>query len=129
MKKCVLGLAAILFIVLSACRPANSNFLTVDVEDFATIIADSSVQCVDVRTDSEYSEGHIAGSMNIDVKNADFAQLAQDRLSKSQKVAVYCRSGNRSKKAAAVLQDMGFEVIELGVGFNGWKQAGMPFEQ
>lgn len=129
MKKCVLALAAILFIVLSACRPENSNFLTVDVEEFATIIADSSVQRVDVRTDSEYGEGHIAGSMNIDVKNADFAQLPEDQLCKSQKVAVYCRSGNRSKKAATVLQDMGFEVIELGVGFNGWKQAGMPFEQ
>lgn len=129
MKKGVLALVAILFIMLSACRSANSNFLTVDVEEFATIIADCGVQRVDVRTDSEYSEGHIAGSLNIDVKNADFAQLAQAQLSKSQKVAVYCRSGNRSKKAAAVLQDLGFEVIELGVGFNGWKQAGMPFEQ
>ncbi len=129
MKKGVLALVAILFIMLSACRSANSNFLTVDVEEFATIIADSGVQRVDVRMDSEYSEGHIAGSLNIDVKKADFAQLAQAQLSKSQKVAVYCRSGNRSKKAAAVLQDLGFEVIELGVGFNGWKQAGMPFEQ
>ena len=39
-------------------------------------------------------------------------------------VALYCRSGNRSKTAARILADKGYEVIELGTGFRGWVAAG-----
>ncbi len=106
-----------------------SEFESVEVEPFSAIIADSEVQCVDVRTEAEHLEGHIPGSLNIDVTKEDFSSLAQSKLNKNQKVAIYCRSGNRSKKAAALLQHMGFDVVELASGFNGWKQAGKAFEK
>ena len=35
-----------------------------------------------------------------------------------------CRSGNRSKNAARILAEKGYEVVELGTGFRGWSAAG-----
>ena len=43
---------------------------------------------------------------------------------KDKPVALYCRSGNRSKTAARILADKGYEVVELGTGFRGWVAAG-----
>ena len=105
-----------------ACHKAAkpSNFESVDVEQFQTIIQDSTVQCVDVRSESEHQEGHIAGSINIDVLKPNFASHAERLLNKEQTVAIYCRSGKRSKKAGAILSEMGFQVVELNVGYNGW---------
>ncbi len=41
-------------------------------------------------------------------------------------VAIYCRSGRRSKNAAAILAKEGYKVIELAGGFNSWTSAGKP---
>ena len=49
-------------------------------------------------------------------------------LQKSKPVALYCRSGKRSKKAAAILSEKGFKVVELGKGFNAWQAAGKEIE-
>ena len=116
-------------LLLSACSPSTKNFETVSIEQFQNVITGPDVQIVDVRTVQEFLEGHIPGCLNIDVTQSDFNHKADSLLNKAHKVAIYCRSGNRSKKAAAQLQKMGFTVIELGVGFNGWKQAGLPYEK
>jgi rhodanese-related sulfurtransferase len=97
-----------------------SNFESVDVEQFKSVILSNDVQCVDVRTESEYQDGHIEGSINIDVLKPDFSKTATDILKKEQTVAIYCRSGNRSKKAGEILAEMGFHVVELNVGYKGW---------
>ena len=43
-------------------------------------------------------------------------------------LAEYCRSGKRSKQAAAILSEKGYKVIELGKGFNAWQAAGKEIE-
>ena len=116
-------------LLFSACSPSTKNFETVSIEQFQSVITGPDVQIVDVRTAQEFLEGHIPGCLNIDVTQPDFNRKADSLLNKSHKVAIYCRSGNRSKKAAAQLQKMGFKVVELGAGFNGWKQAGLPYEK
>lgn len=98
----------------------NADFKTVDVAEFERVIAQPDVQRLDVRTADEYNDGHIAGAVNIDVLKDDFEPKAVSALSKDKPVALYCRSGNRSKKAAAILAAKGYEVIELATGYNGW---------
>lgn len=44
-------------------------------------------------------------------------------------MAVYCRSGKRSKKAAAILSEKGYKVFELDKGFNSWQEAGKEIEK
>ena len=69
---------------------------------------------VDVRRADEFAGGHIPGAINIaneDIGSAEPAELAD----KNQVIYVYCRSGNRSKQAAAKLAAMGYiNIIECG---------------
>ena len=78
---------------------------------------------------AEYSEEHIPGSININVLDEQFAVVADSTLRKDAPVALYCRSGKRSKKAAAILSKKGYTVYELDKGFTGWKQAGKETEK
>ena len=108
---------------LFGCTAQSSKFVTVDVEEFAKVIADTAVVRLDVRTPQEYAEGHIEGAINIDVLSDGFVAEAS-KLPADRTIALYCRSGNRSKKAAAILADKGYKVIELATGYKGWTRAG-----
>ena len=55
----------------------------------------------------------------MDVNGKDFESKI-DNLNKKKPVAVYCRSGRRSKIAAQKLADKGFEVYELDKGIMQW---------
>lgn len=97
------------------------DFRSVDAETFAKVIEDSTVVRLDVRTANEYAQGHIPGALLIDVTQADFMQKAEQLLPKDKTIALYCRSGRRSKNAAMLLAKNGYQVIELNTGFNSWK--------
>ena len=126
----------LLFSFFSSCQQRGGNFETLggnfetlSVEDFVNVINDPEVQRLDVRTVAEYSEGHIPGSMNVNVLDESFAAVADSVLQLSRPVALYCRSGKRSKKAAHILSEKGFKVYELETGFNGWVEAGQQVEK
>ena len=103
----------------------TSKFKTLDVNEFEKFISDTTVTILDVRTPAEYAEGHIPGThFNIDVLEDSYTKVATETLPKDKPVALYCRSGNRSKNAASILAEKGYEVVELGSGFRGWVAAG-----
>ena len=103
----------------------TNDFKIVDANEFARYIQDNDVTVLDVRTPEEHSEGFIPGTdFNIDVLQVSYTKIATEKLPKDKPVALYCRSGNRSKKAAKILADKGYEVLELGTGFRGWVSAG-----
>ena len=74
---------------------------------------------LDARTQAEYDEGHIPGAILI--PHDTVATAAEDALpDKDQLILVYCRSGNRSKRASQALVDLGYtNVVEFG-GINSW---------
>ena len=103
----------------------TNKFKTVDVAEFAKAVADTSYIVLDVRTPAEHAEGHIPGThFNIDVMDDNYTETALKSLPKDKKVALYCRSGNRSKNAARILAEKGYQVLELGTGFRGWVSEG-----
>ena len=103
----------------------TNNFKIVDAHEFDKFIKDTTVTVVDVRTAAEHTEGYIPGTdFNIDVLEDTYTKIATETLPKDKPVALYCRSGNRSKTAARILADKGYEVVELGTGFRGWVAAG-----
>ena len=104
---------------LVSCH-SSTNFESVDTVRFSKIIANKEVQLIDVRTPEEFSEGHIPGAINIDVKGEGFDEKVA-QLDKSQPVAIYCRSGSRSKLAAERMANAGFKVTELSEGILSWK--------
>lgn len=108
----------------------TNKFKTVDAAEFAKAVADTSYVVLDVRTPSEYTEGHIPGThFNIDVLEDNYTEIALKNLPKEKPVALYCRSGNRSKNAARILAEKGYQVLELGTGFRGWVAADKPIEK
>ena len=107
----------------------TNKFKTVDVNEFEKFIADTSVVILDVRTPAEHAEGFIPGThFNIDVLDDTYTKIATETLPKDKPVALYCRSGNRSKNAARILAEKGYQVVELGTGFRGWVAAGKEVE-
>jgi len=123
MKKIITCLLAVLGLT-SAC--GQQNYENVSVEGFATLIADSSVVILDVRTATEFAEGHIQGAILIDQGQSDFVEKAKAALPKEKTVAVYCRSGRRSANAAGKLADVGYKCVNLKGGITAWKEAGKP---
>ena len=112
---------SLLFCLMSFLGCKAADFRSVDADSFAQVIEDTTVVRLDVRTASEYSQGHIPGALLIDVTQADFMQKAEQLLQKDKTIALYCRSGRRSKTAAQQLAQHGYQVIELNTGFNSWK--------
>ena len=64
--------------------------------------------------------------MNVDVLAPDFERRAAEVLGSQRSVALYCRSGHRSKQAAAQLTRKGYTVYELSTGWMGWVEAALP---
>lgn len=66
---------------------------------------------VDVRTEDEFSEGHVDGSTNIPLD-----QLASqlEKFKGKDQIIVFCRSGNRSGQAKMILEQNGFKNVING---------------
>jgi len=110
-----------------ACAPkegAEGGITSLSAAEFEALLArDATVQLVDVRRPDEFASGHIEGAQLIDVTESDFLDRAQKSLDPKRPVAVYCRSGKRSLRAAQMLQKVGFKVIyNLDTGYLGWVQ-------
>lgn len=120
-------LASLLTLIgLGACAQ-NPGYKSLDADEFQKAIEDKSVVLIDVRTSAEYAQGHIPdAALNIDVLEGNFAAKVKSALDKSTTLAIYCRSGRRSKNAAEILTKEGYKVIELAGGFNSWTSAGKP---
>jgi len=123
MKKMLTCLLAVLGLN-SAC--GQVNYENVDVNGFATLIADTNVVVLDVRTASEYAEGHIQSAILIDQNQSDFVEKAKASLPQDKTIALYCRSGRRSANAAGKLADVGYKCVNLKGGIVAWKEAMMP---
>lgn len=103
---------------------ALNNYANVGVDEFQALIADANVQLLDVRAQEEFDEGHIAGAALVDVNDTAFVSKAMAILDPQRQVAVYCRSGRRSARAASLLAAQGLRVTNLDGGVIAWQASG-----
>ncbi len=66
---------------------------------------------LDVRTPGEFRRRHARNARNIPV---DELPSRLDELGEPGRIIVYCASGMRSSRAASLLRDKGFEVLDMG---------------
>lgn len=88
------------------------------IEDGAVIL--------DIRSQAEYTAGHIPGAMLLPAKyiDADTAKAFAGRP-----VLFYCSSGVRSEAASATIKNAGFDKAALlSGGLNAWRKAGLPVQ-
>lgn len=122
-----LAIAGSLFLVGCSSDASSAGVTTVDTQAFVAQLAEPGVTIIDVRTPEEFAAGHVDGAVNINLQSGTFeSDIAQ--LDPNAAYAVYCRSGNRSSEATAIMGEAGFtDVTNLGgAGFADLASAGVP---
>lgn len=80
---------------------------------------------LDVRSPGEFAAGHLEDAQLLDLNSGEFAATLPSLDPKATYI-VYCRSGNRSAQAVAMMEDAGFEnVTDLGSMQNAAKATGI----
>ena len=81
---------------------------------------------IDVREPHEWDEAHLEGATHVPQAELldRISELVPDR---SDRIVLYCRTDNRSSRAADALQDLGYENVSVvRGGIVGWQEAGLP---
>jgi len=78
------------------------------------LINDSQTTIVDVRTEEEFSEGNVNGSINIPLNEVTDRM---EELKQMQPLVLCCLSGGRSGQATAFLQAQGCDQVYNGGGW------------
>ena len=84
--------------------------------------SDENAFLLDVRTPDEVEEGYIPNATNIDIYLEQEFVAELEKLDKTKNYYVYCRSGQRSRQACAIMNKLGFEnAFNLEGGFMNWE--------
>src|SRR5438309_10186765 len=100
---------------------------TVDVAGVQELL-ERGAQLVEVLPEEEYQELHLPGAIHLPLKELD-AQRAK-RLDRERPVVVYCWDArcDMSPRAAARLEQLGFEVYDYALSKVDWMAHGLPME-
>lgn len=114
------------------------NITEVSVNDLANKLAEEIV-LIDVREPGEFSEGHIAGAVNIPRGVLEMKIHLHPKVKDSEtpleelnnnEIYLICRSGARSALAANTMQNMGFDNIKsVAGGMVAWQEKGLHLEK
>lgn len=123
MRKCALLLFAVM--LLTSCGKNMENeqdmvYMNITAQQAKEImVSQEGYIILDTRTQEEFDEGHIPGSILIPYD--EILEKAEDVLTdKDQMILVYCRSGRRSKLAAEDLVKLGYSNIKEFGGIIDW---------
>jgi len=99
---------------------SNSLVREVDI-NVAKAMIDSGYELIDVRFEEEYDEVYIPGTTLIPL---NVFRDSISNLDKDKKYVIYCRSGKRSRVAALLMSEQGFDAVSMADGIMAW-----PFEK
>ena len=108
-SKIILGVIALLIVAVLYLKLTS---VRVTGPDARTMVADGAL-LVDVRSEGEYEDGGIDGSVNIPIQ--ELAGRLDELGDKDGTIVLYCQSGGRSAMAKRLLESNGFtKVHDLG---------------
>ena len=112
---------------LGTASCGQKAYVELSAKQFGQLIQSTpNIQLVDVRTEEEHRKSRLEHAVLIDINKPEFKQQAERTLRKDHPVAVYCRRGRRSAKAAAILAKAGYQVTSLKGGIEAWQRNEMP---
>lgn len=96
-------------------------------DELARRMKDGSVTVLDVRPPEEFAGGHIAGAINIPMKEL---KRRLDELSPGLEVIAYCRGPYcvLAYEAVSALREEGLAARRVEDGFPEWRAAGLPVQ-
>lgn len=91
----------------------------------AQLLAQGSIQLIDVRQAHENQAGRIPGSRLVELGElpAQAGSIDQERP-----VVFYCRTGARSAMATQAFRRAGYDAHNMAGGLVDWQAAGLPLE-
>jgi molybdopterin/thiamine biosynthesis adenylyltransferase/rhodanese-related sulfurtransferase len=109
-------------------RKVREQVDEVDPSQVAELV-DDGVAIIDVRESEEWGAGHLPGARHVPRGYLE-SRIDAAVPDRSQRVVLYCASGQRSALAAHTLtHDLGFEHVEsMRGGITLWKDRGLPVE-
>lgn len=120
MKKLLPLLVLLLVLVGCGGNNAAAGYQQISQEKAHEMMQQQDIVLLDVREQEEYDTGHIPGAVLLPVGTIDAESAAAVIPEKDTVILVYCRSGNRSKTAAAALAQLGYTGIYEFGGINSW---------
>ncbi len=96
-----------------------------DPETVAALLAEGSIQLVDVREPHEREAGHLTGSRHVPLAELTAAAPSIDPATP---IVFVCRVGARSAMAAWSFARAGYDAHNLDGGMIAWDAAGLPLE-
>src|SRR3954471_17200792 len=102
----------------------------VDPSAVSEVTGGDAVVVIDVRESDEWDAGHLPGAKHVPRGHLE-SRIEGSAPDRSQRVILYCASGNRSALAAKTLRDeLGYEHVEsMTGGYTLWKDRGYAVEQ
>ncbi|PPK92360.1 rhodanese-related sulfurtransferase [Kineococcus xinjiangensis] len=94
-----------------------------DLPSVPAALVPAGVVVLDVREDDEWAAGHIDGALHIPM--GQVPQRVQE-LPADDELHVICRSGGRSARVVAWLQENGYDAVNVAGGMGAWADAGRP---
>lgn len=125
-----LSFVALLGVILfTEFRRFTQKFSNVGPSAAIGIINRENAVLVDVREQSEISDGMLADAIHIPL-SVFGKRVAELDKHKDATVIVYCRSGNRSSGACRTLTQRGFDKVHnLAGGIMAWQDAHLPIQK
>jgi rhodanese-related sulfurtransferase len=110
----MIKIITLLVLVMIGLIGCSGTDYTISADDALELIDTADAVLLDVRTPSEYDEGHIEGAVLFPLSSIE-SSIETAIPDKSTEIIVYCRSGNRSADAVDILIDLGYtNVHDLG---------------
>lgn len=124
----IVALVLVVFIIVYMNMAKKSGVGMLDPDAFKQKMDETPGVVIDVRTKGEFKGGHLKmADFNYDVTNGEFkAKLGS--LDKNATYYLYCRTGNRSGKAAKIMIKNGFEKVYNIGGYSTLAKAGIETE-
>ncbi|MBR5329440.1 MAG: rhodanese-like domain-containing protein [Firmicutes bacterium] len=122
--KRLIPLVLLLLLFFCGCSEESAesemNYQQITQEEAKRMMDQGDVLVLDVRQAHEYESGHIPNAVLLTLQTIDAETASAVIPAKDTTLLVYCRSGNRSKTASALLAELGYEHIYEFGGINSW---------
>lgn len=116
----------LLMIVIEEGKSKGRGGGQVNPEGAVNLINREDAAILDVRSPSNFSKGHLVGSINIAAADIE-ANLSKLQKYQNKPLIIVCDRGNSASRVALTLRRKGFtEPKVLAGGIEAWKSAKLP---
>ena len=119
----------VLFIMLIASwlKSLFSSVKQITPTELTLQVNRHNAQVIDIRSEADFSKGHITSARNLSLADIEKQQLAGLEKYKAEPIILVCQAGMTAQKAATSLIKQGFtKVSVLQGGMGAWTGASLP---